>query len=88
MDDGGTPHLISVVSWGFPVRCIGTRLRTLCLFLHKGDCVVPLSLGSALSASVADSLSALLGDCRIWGSEEDPHFPVDRLLFKFVVVFS
>ena len=40
-----------------------------------------LSLGSALSASVADSLSALLGDCRIWGSEEDPHFPVDSLLF-------
>ena len=40
-----------------------------------------LSLGSALSASVADSLSALLGDCRIWGSEEDPHFPVDSFLF-------
>ncbi len=40
-----------------------------------------LSFGSALSASVADSLSALLGDCRIWGSEEDPQFPADSSLF-------
>ncbi len=40
-----------------------------------------LSFGSALSASVADSLSALLGDGRIWGSEEDPQFPVDSSLF-------
>ena len=40
-----------------------------------------LSWSRALSASDADSLSALLGDCRIWGSEEDPQFPVDSSLF-------
>ncbi len=81
MDDGGFPHLISVVSWVCPVRCSEHPTPDMFSVFHKAFVCVQLSFGSALSASVADSLSALLGDGRIWGSEEDPQFPADSSLF-------
>ena len=81
MDDGGFPldqcgvvEVSQSGAWALdsgPCVCVFTRMIVWC----------SLSLSRALSASDADSLSALLRDCRIGGSEEDPHFPVDRLLF-------